>query len=485
MGYADVLHPMVVNVSKTASFSIENHLRRMCIVSQGDSKLTVGSFEIVDSTTYTTRVKQNTEAEKMLRTFFSYAGNKPVVLLEVGNQTLESKVNKLRGFLNSEELKTFNVLVPDNWYNVKQPDKVYSATMAETTLIPTEDEQSLNITFTNIEANQIKVDKVEGLDNVIIVDWAKMTYKLKQGQTLSTTETATLKYTIGNTEKVIGKLKFNKTGGTDKCSLDFTETVSPAPDTSFVKLLTEYDNIDKENLFFMTLPKTVDPNADPNFEYFMKLKSLHLVSDNTDKDTINSAAAAVGITASNIFDISSSTPASSLNYKQVKSYTPIVRSATLKNQLIQNSVTLIDSLASNTVLLNGRQMDGQPWEYYYYWYLTKLEVHSKITLLLLNGSNNPVAAIGFDQDGIDTIHANIVSKLKELQDLGVVTSFAQSYDGGTGEFTGLGDIVCPNYYEFIVSNPDDYANEKLTGISCYIQIGKFIRQVEWNVTLGA
>ena len=481
MGYADVLHPMVVNVSKTASFSIESHLRRMCIVSQGNSKLTVGEFKIVDSTTYTTEVNKNTEAEKMLQTFFSYAGNKSVVLLEVGKTTLEASINTLKGFLDSEELKTFNVLVPDDWFNVKQPDKVYSANMAETTLTPSETEKKLNITLTNIEANQIEVS---GLTNVVI-NQSTMTYKLKDGTPLTESETATLKYTIGGTKKSIGTLVFNKQDESQQSSLNFTETVAGAEDTSFVKLLTEYDNIDKENLFFLTMPKTEDPNASKNFAYFKGLKSLHLVSDNTDKDTINSAAAVVGITASNIFDISSSTPASSLNYKQVKSYTPIVRSASLKNQLIQNSVTLIDSLASNTVLLNGRQMDGQPWEYYYYWYLTKLEVHSKITLLLLNGSNNPVAAIGFDQDGIDTIHANIVSKLKELQDLGVITHFAQSYDHGTGEFTGLGNIVCPNYYDFIVNNPDDYANEILTGISCYIQIGKFIRQVEWNVTLGA
>lgn len=481
MGYADVLHPMVVNVSKTASFSIENYLRRMCIVSQGKSKLAVGEFKIVDSTTYTTEVNANTEAEKMLRTFFSYAGNKPVVLLEVGNTTLEASVNALKGFLDSEKLKTFNVLVPDDWFNVKQPDVVYSANMSQATLTPSKVEQLLNITFTGIEANRIKV---EGL-NKVVLDLTAMTYKLKDVETLEDSETATLKYTIGSTEKTIGFLKFNKKGESVESLLTFTESVTGKEDTSFVKLLTEYDNIDKENLFFLTMPKTEDPNASKNFSYFKGLKSLHLVSDNTDKDTINSAAAVVGITASNIFDISSATPASSLNYKQVKSYTPIVRSAALKNQLIQNSVTLIDSLASNTVLLNGRQMDGQPWEYYYYWYLTKLEVHSKITLLLLNGSNNPVAAIGFDQDGIDTIHANIVSKLKELQDLGVITNFAQSYDNGTGEFTGLGDIVCPNYYEFIVSNPDDYANEILTGISCYIQIGKFIRQVEWNVTLGA
>lgn len=480
MGYANVLHPMVVNVSKTASFSIENHLRRMCIVSQGDSELTIGQFEVVDSTTYTTKVNKNTEAEKMLRTFFSYAGNKSVVLLEVGKATLEANVNKLKGFLDSEELKTFNVLVPDSWFNVKQPDKVYSANMTNTNLKPTATEKRLNITLTNIEANQIKVT---GLEHVIL-DLTTMTYKLKNAS-LTNNETATLEYTIGEIKETIGTLVFNKQDESQLSSLNFTKSVTGAEDTSFVKLLTEYDNIDKENLFFLTMPKTEDPNASKNFVYFKGLKSLHLVSDNTDKDTINSAAVVVGITASNIFDISSSTPASSLNYKQVKSYTPIVRSASLKNQLIQNGVTLIDSLASKTVLLNGRQMDGQPWEYYYYWYLTKLEVHSKITLLLLNGSNNPVAAIGFDQDGIDTIHANIVSKLKELQDLGVITNFAQSYDNSTGEFIGLGDIVCPNYYEFIVSSPDDYANEILTGINCYIQIGKFIRQVEWNVTLGA
>lgn len=481
MGYADVLHPMIVNVSKTATFSVDNHLRRMCIVSQGDSSLNVGSYELLDSTTYTTKVTANTEAEKMLRTFFSYAGSKPVVLLEVGNGTLESKVNTLKGFLDSEELKTFNVLVPDDWYTVKSPDVLYSAYMAETTLTPTADSSKLYIQLTNIEPAAITVT---GLTNVEL-SLINMTYKLKDATALTDSETAVLTCTIDNVEKEIGKLVFNKENDTTASSLDFNETVTGKTDTSFIKLLTEFDNIDKENMFFLTLPKTEDPNASSNFSYFKGLKSVHLVSNNTDKDTINSTAAVVGITASNIFDISSSTPASSLNYKQVKSYAPITRSASQKNQLIQSSVTLIDTLASNTVLLNGRQMDGQPWDYYYYWYLTKLEVQSKITTLLLNGANNPTAAVGFDQDGIDTIHANIVSKLQELQDLGVITNFAQSYDSSSGEFTGLDDIVCPNYYEYIVSNPDDYANEILTGISCYIQIGKFIRQVQWNVTLGA
>ena len=481
MGYADVLHPMIVNVSKTATFSVDNYLRRMCIVSQGESNLATGSFELVDSTTYTTKVTVNTEAEKMLRTFFSYAGNKPVVLLEVGNSTLETKVNTLKGFLDSEELKTFNVLVPSDWYIVKQPDKLYSAFMAESTLVPTESAQKLNIQLTNIEASSIKSTGASSID----LDLVNMTYKLKADTTLSSNETATLTYEIDGNTETIGTLVFNETGNTDKCSLDYSKSVTGHTDTSFVKLLTEYDNIDKENLFFLDLPQTVDPNASVDFTYFKGLKSLHLVSENTDKATIDSAAAVVGITASNIFDISNSTPASSLNYKQVKSYTPIVRSMSQKNQLIQNSVTLIDTLASNTVLLNGRQMNGQPWEYYYYWYLTKLEVQSKITVLLLNGANNPVSAIGFNQDGIDTIHANIVSKLQELQNLGVITNFAQSYDSSSGEFTGLSDIVCPNYYEYIVSNPDDYANEILAGISCYIQIGKFIRQVQWNVTLGA
>lgn len=481
MGYADVLHPMIVSVRKSATFSVDNYLRRMLIVSAGGTKLAVGEYKQIDSTTYGEYVTTNSEVEKQCITFFSYAGSKNCVLLEVGTE-LESGVNTLKGFLTGEELKVFNTLVPSSWYYVKQPDITYTATMMPAVALkPTADFQVLPLIFGNITEITIEVPSTLDID---YTDINNIKYKLKNGTALTATAEAPLKFTVEGTLYKY-TLKFNKEGGNETCYIDFNKTVNGKTDESFLKLLTEYDSIDKENLFFVMLPQLVDPSADTNYEKFKGMKSLHLVSDNSTKTTIDSAAAVVGITASNIFDISTATPASSLNYKQVKSYSPMTRSRSYKNTLIQSAITLIDELAGNSVLLNGRQLDGQPWDYYYYWYLTKFRVDEKITTLLLNGSNNPVAAVGFDQNGIDTIHANIVSTLSELQGLGVITTFAQSYDSGTGEFTGEGDIVCPNYYEYIASNPDDYANEILTGVSCYIQIGKFIRQVQWNVTLGA
>ena len=484
MGYSDVLHPMIVNVTRAATFSIENHLRRMCIVSQGETNLTVGQFKEVTSTSYTEIVKPgNPEVEKQLRTFFSYAGNKSVVVVEVGGGSLEASVNILKGFLESEELRVFNILVPSDWYNVKKPDVLHTIVLNQT-LKPTEEAQKLNLELYNVNTSDLKLkqesDKVE-------VNFTDMTFKLRRDQTLDTKIETTLIATIGGVEKEAGKLVFNRNDDLEIASataINFTDTIPGEVELHFVNLLTEYDTIDRENLFFMELPKTEDPQVSVNFLRFKGLKSIQLVSNNTDKNTVDSAAAVMGITASTIFDISKSNPASSLNYKVVKSYQPLKRSKNYKNSLIQNAVTLIDTLAGQNVVLNGRQLDGQPWEYYYYWYLTKLEVHSKITTLLLNGANNPTSAVNFDQNGIDTIHANIVSKLTELQSMGVISNFSQSYDQGTGQFGGINDIICPNYYEFIVDHPEDYKNEILSGLSCYIQIGKFIRQVQWNVTLG-
>mgnify|MGYP004525355467 CR=1 FL=1 len=481
MGYSDVLHPMIVNVSRTASFAIENHLRRMCIVSQGGTTLVPGEFKEITSTSYSEIVKPGgLEVEKQLRTFFSYAGNKTAVVIEVGEGSLEASINTLKGFLDSEELRVFNILVPTNWFDVKRPDILHTVKMNQC-LTPKQDPQKLNLELYNVKPKDLKlISQPTSID----VDLINMTYKLKPGSTIDDEIQVELQVSVGDKEFKIGPLKFNPVNGASYTTLGFSTTTPGEVELHFINLLTEYDTIDKENLFFLELPQTEDPQTSANFLHFKGLKSIQLVSNNTEKDTVDSAAVVMGITASTIFDISNSNPASPLNYKVVKSYQPMKRSKDYKNSLIQNAVTLIDTLAGQNVVLNGRQLDGQPWEYYYYWYLTKLEVHSKITTLLLNGANNPTSAVNFDQNGIDTIHANIVSKLTELQSMGVISNFSQSYDQGTGQFDGLNDIVCPNYYEFIVDHPEDYKNEILSGLSCYIQIGKFIRQVQWNVTLG-
>lgn len=486
MSYTDVTKPVIVNVSLSASFSVENWLRRMAIISAGETNLAVGEYKLVDSSTYGNFVKKDTEAEKNCASFFAYAGNKAVVLLEAGSASLETQCNAIKSFLISEDCKVFNILVPSSFFYVKAADKTFIVSMASQTLVPTEEAQTANIVFSeNIDVSKVTISGVDATKLNVVLSQNAISYNLLSGQTLDAAVEATLTYTIDGAATELGKITFNEAGGAATSSISFNKTIAGKTDNSFVKLAAEWSDISKENIFLLPYPQNEDPAASSNWQNFKGLASILPVANNCQTSVFETAAMVLGKTANSIFDISETNPASPLNYKVLSGSTPQEYNSAMKQNLIQAPITFVSSLAGQNVILSGLCADGKPWEWYYYWYLTEFRVYEKITTLLLNGANNPVSAVKFNQDGIDTIHSNIVAVLDECKDLGVITDFAQSYDSATGALSGSGEIVVPDYYEYIAAYPQDYANEVLKGISCYIQIGKFIRQVQWNVTLGS
>lgn len=486
MSYTDVTKPVVVNVALTSSFSVENWLRRMAIISAGDTNLAIGEYKLVDSATYSNFVKAGTETEKNCVSFFAYAGNKAVVLLEAGGGTLDTQCSAIKSFLVSEECKVFNILVPSSYFYVKSLDKTYITTMASQTLIPTEAAQTADIVFSeNIDASKVTISGIDTAKLNVVLSQTSISYNLVSGQTIDAAVKATLSCVIDGADTELGKIAFNEAGGSTASSINFSKTIAGKTDDSFAKLAAEWSDISKENIFLLPYPQLEDPAASSNWQNFVGKASILPVANNCQTSVFETAAMVLGKTANSIFDVSETNPASSLNYKVLSGSTPQEYNATMKQSLIQAPITFVSALAGQNVILNGLCADGKPWEWYYYWYLAEFRVYSKITTLLLNGANNPVSAVKFDQNGIDTIHANIVSVLDECKDLGIVTNFAKSYDSATGTLEESGEITCPNYYEYIAAYPQDYANEVLKGISCYIQIGKFIRQVQWNVTLGS
>lgn len=483
MGYTNVTKPIIVSVTKAATFSTDNYLRRMAVVSAGDSTLAVGQYKEVTNASYGEILTKGTELEKKIVSFFSAAGNKSIVVIEVGNGTREAQCLAIKSFLDSEELRVFNILVPDEWYQVKMPPKIYQALIAEQVFKPNDTKQNIPLVLDGIGRNEIQYNHNS---NDLEIDELNLTYTLKNGKTeLDADVEVTLTTTIDGADEELGKITFCATASDVKSQINFAKTIAGEVITDFPKLLLEWNDISKENIFFLNMPKLEDPAASDNFPYFKGLSALMLVANNCESETFDTAALVCGKTANSIFDISSSTPATALNYKQVDGVNPYEYNSAMKTSLIDTPATFVSNMAGNNVILNGLCADGKAWDYYYYWWLTEYRVHSKVTTLLLNGANNPVSAIKFNQDGIDTISSNIVAVLKEAQEQGVITNFAKSYDQATGTFTDSGSIVAPTYYEYIRDYPDEYAKEVLGGISCYIQIGKFVRQVQWNVSLGA
>lgn len=224
--------------------------------------------------------------------------------------------------------------------------------------------------------------------------------------------------------------------------------------------------------------------SDGKWSKFEGQKSVIGVCNNGADASNDVLGAIAGKFASANFDISSSLKASPMNYKQISGFSYTELSSKVQRELIGASISYVSALANNTLIMNGRCADSRAIDYWYQWDITAFRIQSAITQLLLNGVNNPNYVIQYNQNGIDTITASIIATLNTMISYGCVTEFGASYNSATNELENIGYIYAIDYYTYISANPSDYEAETYGGISFYIRIGKYIRQVTMNVTLG-
>ena len=480
MSYTDVTKPVIISVTQNTSFSLENPLRQMAVISLGNSNITAGTFKELDISNYGDIITKDSITYYQISSFFSYAGNKPLILLELGASDRTAQIAFLKNILTGGEVNLYNIICPPEFFYSYEIIGTYGANMPQEILIADTTAKTLNLQLSGSLTSD-KISIAYSTQNIIEIDLNAMTYKLVDGaDTTKLPITATLSNSDGN---FIGTLTFNAKNGTTVSYIEYSQEITKS-NNDFQTLVQDYANFDSKFYFFIPVSQTEDPAASENIKNYL-LKSCQMVFENSQKESLKSTGLTVGITASSYFDISASMPASSLNFKSAKGYLPNKYTNTLRANLINAPVTFIDTMASQNVILNGLQGDGYPWEYYYYWDLTEYRLKVKLTTLILSGANNPVSAIKFNQDGIDTIHQNLKTELNLLKEWGVISDFGVSYDSSTGTIQNSGEIYCPDYYAYIASNPDDYKKEILKGIYFYIQIGKFIRQVQINANIGA
>lgn len=335
--YTDVTQPVIVNVTKISNFSVDTHLRRMAVVSEGNSKVTPGGWQQLTSSNLSSYVTSGTETELQATNFFSNAGNtKELILVEVGNGDLESKCAYLKNFIEAEEIKCLNYILPKSFFNVALVSRTAKATSQAQTITAKQTEDVLTgLTITGFSSSDYPI--AVAFDKVGEVEYNVYTgiYKLAENANVANFPvTATLTDTTKSAE--IGKVVFNADGqtgtATETTAINYTAQYQ-VNDTSFVKLAQEYNDIANEILFFLPSPKDEDPTVSTSDKYFDGLKSVMTLKNNTDIDTQEVASAVVGVTASNYFDISEAMPGSSLNYKKV-AITPYNYQKTMKQTLI-------------------------------------------------------------------------------------------------------------------------------------------------------
>lgn len=510
MANTDIRNPIVINATTSTLIASGDFLRSVCFVSLGWSNITKNTFKQIDSSEVNDILNgNNTELEKRLNSFFSYASNKLCSIVELGAQDIISASDTYENLF--AYLATLGAT--DAEYNAFLYTSIWeaSATATENAIFAKfitqrgQDTDYQTWLTQNNKTDSLAVKKEFGatMTGYPQVYYSYLADNEATFQALKI-KTNLEKFADSIADKGYSKSSYEaylRTIGT--YDSDFSEKVNALADlivdsneqhyvyalpsgfyndASTAALTNKYVGTNSKQYFALEIPSDWETNN--KLSLYEGQKSVWAFYNNVANSSVSVLGAVLGKFASSSFDISSSLKASPINYKLLSgfSYTELINSQ--QRTLINSNVTYISSKANNTLIMNGRTMDSRPIDYWYQWDLTAFNIEQAITQLILNGVNNPNYAIRYNQDGIDTISASIVARLNTMINFGCVTEFGATYNSATDELTNIGYIYATDYYTYIAAEPENYQNEIYGGISFYIRIGRYIRQVVLNVTLN-
>lgn len=148
---------------------------------------------------------------------------------------------------------------------------------------------------------------------------------------------------------------------------------------------------------------------------------------------------------------------------------------TLRQAFVNVVATASEGGSSNTILNPGKTMDGKAFNYWYATDWVAINLDLALAAAVINGSNNPLAPLYYNQDGIDYLQGIAAGVLSSAVTFGlgagavVLTTltgpaFANALQRGT--YAGQIVINAVPFFPYLQSAPDDYANQVYKGFGC-------------------
>lgn len=157
---------------------------------------------------------------------------------------------------------------------------------------------------------------------------------------------------------------------------------------------------------------------------------------------------------------------------------PPAGNAALINTLLGANINLIGTGAqggiSATVVRGGTMMDGNPFKYWYSVDWVQINVGQNLTAVLINGANNPLNPVDYNQFGINALQQAAVATMASGIADGLVLNpikqtalsaadFQTALD--VGVFTGTTAVNADPFASYVAENPLDYGTGTYNGIS--------------------
>jgi hypothetical protein len=130
---------------------------------------------------------------------------------------------------------------------------------------------------------------------------------------------------------------------------------------------------------------------------------------------------------------------------------------------------------SFTMVYEGVTLDGH--DFFNWWYTidwVQIEINLNLSNAIINGSNNPLAPLYYNQEGINYLEAVLYQTMQDAQTFGMVLGKIEmtQLDGPDltaaiygGSFAGKCDVNAVPFLNYTLANPGDYKIGEYDGLS--------------------
>ncbi len=149
---------------------------------------------------------------------------------------------------------------------------------------------------------------------------------------------------------------------------------------------------------------------------------------------------------------------------------------------------------SNTIDLWGRTLDGNDFSYWYATDWLAVNCDLNVTNAIINGSNNPINPLYYNQAGINSLEGIIAQTVENGVTFGMIlgTPIQLSLDGpmlnnntDAGLYTGYSIVNAVPFIQYSIENPGDYKIGRYAGFSVIFTPARGFENVIINMTVSS
>lgn len=265
-----------------------------------------------------------------------------------------------------------------------------------------------------------------------------------------------------------------------------------ADEATFITMCGNYNTTTSKTYFWVTM--TTDNYTD--FDDTMKCVFGEVESSDADTETEFSLAAAFWKSLSfNPSNTSKVTPFAFIYQYGVTAY-PVAGNSALFTALKAAHVNWIGTGAegglSNTILFWGTTMDGKDFTYWYSVDWVQINMQLDLANAVINGSNNAINPLYYNQNGIDRLQAVCANTLGRAVTYGLALGnvVQTALDGDAfdialddGDFAGQAVINAIPFIPYSVANPSDYSIGKYGGFAGVYTPARGFEQIIFNLNV--